>query len=126
MTPLVYLDAKDLAKLNAEKWCFLRDIPERYASKLEDSFHLCGCWNWVGAKNGKTGYGKVTLHGKQFLAHRIIYELRYGPIPSGMVIHHLCYNRRCCNPFHLAIASYAENTHDSPNVVLFSKDTYTQ
>jgi hypothetical protein len=35
------------------------------------------------------------------LAHRMAYELARDPIPAGLVIDHLCRNKRCVNPSHL-------------------------
>lgn len=34
-------------------------------------------------------------------AHRLAYEERYGEIPEGLQIDHLCRVRWCCNPDHL-------------------------
>lgn len=69
-----------------------------------------GCWNWTGYIE-KEGYGQVWLkseHGTR-RPHRIEYENKYGPIPSGMVLDHLCRNRSCVNPEHLEIVSHREN-----------------
>lgn len=44
------------------------------------------------------GYFRVPGH--QY-AHRVAYEGAHGPIPTGLVIDHLCRVRWCCNPEHL-------------------------
>lgn len=51
---------------------------------------------------GKNGYGYD--HDADFrtvLAHRHAFEQRHGPIPSDLVIDHLCRVRECVNPDHM-------------------------
>lgn len=59
-----------------------------------------GCWPWLGGKD-RHGYGRYDTQ----RAHRLVYELLVGPIPSGMEIDHVrargCTRRDCVNPAHL-------------------------
>lgn len=55
------------------------------------------------------GYSQLSVEGKHWYGHRLAYTLKYGDIPAGMVIDHLCRNRRCVNPDHLEVVSRAEN-----------------
>jgi len=68
-----------------------------------------GCWNWRGATNS-CGYGQLLRGGKRTKAHRLLYEATKGPIADGLVIDHLCRNRRCVNPDHMECVPVRENT----------------
>ena len=68
-----------------------------------------GCWEWQGNLSVK-GYGRIGLRGKLYKAHRICYELFYGKIPKGNDIHHICKNKRCCNPRHLENMTHSDHS----------------
>ena len=67
------------------------------------------CWLWLGAVQTK-GYGSFSISGVRYLTHRLSYEDRYGPIPDGLQIDHLCRVRQCINPAHLETVTTQENT----------------
>lgn len=58
-----------------------------------------GCWVWKGGKFGN-GYGRFSIKHKYYPAHRVSYEHAYGPIPTGLDLHHKCRNILCVNPAH--------------------------
>ena len=75
---------------------------------MENIQALGPCRNWHGAISD-TGYGTTTVRNKTVLAHRHVYQQERGPIPSGLVLDHLCRNRRCVNPDHLEPVTIREN-----------------
>lgn len=68
-----------------------------------------GCWLWLGAHDRKRGYGALWVNGRMQYAHRVMYELKVGPIPKNLVIDHYCNVKCCVNPAHLRPLSNAEN-----------------
>lgn len=67
-----------------------------------------GCWEWLGTLDG--GYGRMGLKRRTISAHRWAYEHWREPIPDGLIMDHICKNRRCVNPWHLRVVSYWENS----------------
>lgn len=74
-----------------------------------------GCWLWAG-KLDRDGYGHmhICLDGKWTTtpAHRGMWQLRHGPMPSGKLACHSCDTPSCVNPDHIWPGSPRENTHD--------------
>lgn len=62
------------------------------------------CWNFGGTINAH-GYGEF----RKTLAHRVSYETFIGPVGSS-IVGHKCNNKKCCNPKHLYLTNYGENT----------------
>lgn len=71
------------------------------------------CLTFTGAKGNKEGHGLIWDTGKLSYAHRVAYEAKYGAIPKGMVVMHLCDNPACCNPDHLTLGTKKDNAHDA-------------
>lgn len=85
-------------------------LPPRFVAKVHVT--PAGCWEWTASRN-KEGYGRfaVKADGRwvMALAHRVAYELFFGPMPAGLESDHLCRNRPCANPWHLEAVTHKEN-----------------
>jgi len=66
------------------------------------------CLVWSAGTTSRD-YGCILVNGQSEAVHRIAFELRYGPIPPGMVVDHLCCRKACVNPDHLEAVTVHEN-----------------
>jgi hypothetical protein len=90
---------KDFAQIFA--WC----LPEPNS----------GCWLWTHSLT-KDGYGRLNLGHKETVAHKGMYEIVKGPVPSGLELDHLCRTRACINPDHLEPVTEKENCRRSTSL----------
>ena len=83
---------------------------ERLERRLER--RPSGCLEWTGGR-ARGGYGSIYVNGVMVPAHRLAWELAYGPIPDGEVIRHfVCDNPPCCDVTHLRPGTHADNSAD--------------
>lgn len=71
-----------------------------------------GCWSYPKVPDG-SGYIKAWMNRNQCQLHVLIYEYFRGAIPDGIVCHHECRHKWCCNPDHITLKTPAEH-NDEP------------
>jgi hypothetical protein len=83
-------------------------LDDRLLERVLGRCEIGDCWEWMGALHN--GYGAINkqYYGHYFV-HRFVWSRLVGLLPVGIVLDHLCRNRRCCNPDHLEPVSIKEN-----------------
>src|SRR5699024_9385572 len=67
-----------------------------------------GCLTWSGNRV-RSGYGVILVDKKRRRAHRYAWERVNGPIPDGMQVDHICWNRACVEISHLRLVTNKQN-----------------
>lgn len=74
-----------------------------------------GCWKCLSHCTDKDGYVRIKYNGKHDRLFRVLYQQKYGEIPKGLVLRHLCNNAWCVNVEHLKVGTHKENAEDMIN-----------
>lgn len=72
------------------------------------------CILWTGIVKS-SGYGEMSVNGKMLVVHRLSYFIANNitSLPNEYVVRHLCHNKLCINPVHLAHGTEAQNSYDT-------------
>lgn len=71
------------------------------------------CWPFTGCRSD-AGYGRIGIgRGILYQAHRVAYIAHYKqPLSPDDLVLHTCDNPPCCNPAHLWVGTYKDNSDD--------------
>lgn len=87
-----------------------RPIAERFWAFVRQG---SGCWEWTGARNPISGYGSFGIDRETMrAAHRVSWELHFGPIPADLFVCHHCDNPPCVRPDYLFLGTPMANVRD--------------
>lgn len=88
----------------------LMALPARIREKIAPEPNT-GCWLWDACtfKMGYACFYTGEKPGGRVVAHRRVYELLKGRVPSNLTLDHLCRVRSCVNPDHLEPVTRGEN-----------------
>jgi len=62
--------------------------------------------------SGDLEYGRLWFNKIHRGAHVFAYEVRFGPVPDGLLVDHRCRNTLCVNPEHLRLATGGQNNQN--------------
>lgn len=68
------------------------------------------CWPWLRTTVGD-GYGRLMVNSQNYVATRIIWRHWHGIDPGDLLVCHTCNNPPCCNPNHLFLGDWVDNTN---------------
>lgn len=91
-----------------------KPLAARFARFVHRTDDLFGCWLWTGRTAGR-GYGYISRGRRRegdAYAHRVAWELAYGPIPDGLWVLHQCDTPHCVRPDHLFLGTHRDNMRD--------------
>jgi hypothetical protein len=86
-------------------------IVSRFLSRLVTGGTDGTCLEWTRYRH-PSGYGQTFYNRKKISAHRLAWMIAHGPIPDEVLVCHRCDNPPCCNPSHLFLGDYKDNSQD--------------
>lgn len=86
-------------------------VIDRVLAKVVVAPSGCHLSTYSTASHGYAQVGWTGEDGRRIvtLCHRVAWIAEYGPIPPGLVVDHLCHERRCINVEHLRLLTNFEN-----------------
>lgn len=97
-------------KSDIESEQYKNEIKNRLLSKK--NIDVNGCWIWFGCVN-ENDYGVIRAKRKNYLAHRLSFEIFNNCNPEGKFVCHSCDQPLCINPNHLFLGTQTDNMLDA-------------
>ena len=88
------------------------DFERRFWARVRRDDSEDGCWVWTGSLMTR-GYGRLWVKGRREGAHRVAYEIAYGPFDKALRVLHHCDNPPCVRPKHLFLGTQLDNMRDA-------------
>lgn len=90
-----------------------KPLADRFWAKVRKSEDIDGCWGWSAATS-RDGYPWIRISQEDGMAHahRLSWELHFGPIPDDLYVLHSCDRPVCTNPKHLFLGTQQDNMND--------------
>lgn len=85
---------------------------DRKVKPIEYLVTESGCWECTSHARDDKGYVRIYRNNRKTGLHRYAYIKKYGSIPEGAVVMHMCDNPPCFNPNHLVVGSNVDNIAD--------------
>ena len=96
-----------------------KHIPKLHLAQINRFLHNVdysglpnSCWLWTGHVQQRTGYGTISINGRELRVHRVAYFLEHGRINDSLMVLHTCDVRLCVNPAHLYQGTATDNNRD--------------
>lgn len=106
-----YKPKKKPKTITSEMYSKVLSRIEKRSTKVADTAHDSP--HWIFPLYKSKFYGQIGFNGKSEQTHRLAFvAFHQKEIPIGMETRHMCKEKACCNPAHLAIGTRIENMHD--------------
>lgn len=97
-------------KSNIDSYKYEKEIIERILKNIK--INETNCWEWLKCTN-QNNYGVIRAKRRNYLVHRLIFEIIKKQNIKGKLVCHTCDNPLCCNPDHMFIGTQTENMKDA-------------